>query len=150
MSKCAIVLFMLLATFATGCQRSTANSSTATTPSIEKVNRSAGAITLDDGSFDAEITNGHGVALVDFYARWCGPCKRMSPIIEAMAAEMPEVKIARLDVDAARATADKFNVHEYPYFIVFKDGKEVERHSGTTTREEMNSWIATYSGGATR
>ena len=122
------------------------NSPSATTvaynPKAE--HNTGGATLLNDGTFDAEITNCQCVAVVDFFAKWCGPCKKMLPVIDAMAAEVSEAKIAKVDVDASEETASKFEVHAMPCFVVFKDGKEVERHYGVHSKDEILGWIQTY------
>jgi len=138
-----IALFAILAAFATGCQRSNTN---ATAPTISSVQQSAGATLLDDSTFETEIGNSHGVAIVDFYARWCGPCRKMLPIIDAMSADVSAAKIAKLDVDAAKVTSSKFGIQAIPCLIVFKDGKEVERHLGVHTREDISGWIEACAG----
>lgn len=78
------------------------------------------------------------VVLVDFYATWCGPCKMLSPILEDVAAELPEnAAIAKLDIDESLDTAKDFNVMSVPTMIIFKDGKEVERLIGLRQKDQI-------------
>ena len=78
------------------------------------------------------------VVLVDFYATWCGPCKMLSPILEDVAAELPEnATIAKLDIDESLDTAKEFNVMSVPTMIIFKDGKEVERLIGLRQKDQI-------------
>lgn len=109
------------------------------------VELSPGAVcSVGDSAFKSEIEEYHGVALVDFNARWCGPCRRMSPVIDALATDCKgRAKVLKLDIDAAVLTADRYDVHSIPCLIVFRDGREVERHYGLHTQPEIEAWIAT-------
>jgi thioredoxin 1 len=100
-----------------------------------------------DASFKAEIEDGQGVAVVDFNARWCGPCRRMSPVIDAVAADCKgRATVMKLDVDAAAQTAERYDVHSIPCLIVFRNGKEVVRHYGLHEKAEVETWIASARG----
>ena len=102
---------------------------------------SGGAPVVNDSTFESEVTSAK-VALVDFNARWCGPCRRMGPVIDALASEVGgDAKVVKLDIDESTRTADKYDVHSIPCLIVFKDGAEVERHYGIHTREELKAWM---------
>lgn len=84
---------------------------------------------FDDENFDSEIAQ--GVTLVDFFADWCGPCRMMSPVIEAFATEMlQKVKVGKLDIDASQKTTQTYQVTSIPTLILFKNGKEVKRIVG--------------------
>ena len=100
-----------------------------------------------DASFKAAIEDGRGVAVVDFNARWCGPCRRMSPVIDAVAADCKgRAIVMKLDIDAAAQTAERYGVHSIPCLIVFRDGKEVLRHYGLHEQAEVEAWIASARG----
>ena len=78
------------------------------------------------------------VVLVDFYATWCGPCKMLSPILDDVAAELPEnAVIAKLDIDESLDTAKDYNVMSVPTMIIFKEGKEVDRLIGLRQKEQI-------------
>lgn len=62
-----------------------------------------------------------GLVLVDFFAEWCGPCKMLTPVLEALAAELPYVTILKLDIDASPRPAEQFGVSSIPTLILFKD-----------------------------
>jgi thioredoxin 1 len=86
-------------------------------------------LTLTDANIATET--GTGVVLVDFWAPWCGPCIRQSPIIEKVAAAMTGLaKVGKCDVDKAPEAAARFDVKGIPTLVILKDGKEVERFSG--------------------
>lgn len=81
---------------------------------------------VNDQNFAQEIEQYEGIALVDFFAVWCGPCKQQTPIIEALATKYEgKIKIAKLDVDESGATGEKFSITSIPTLIFFKNGKQV-------------------------
>lgn len=92
---------------------------------------------VSDMNFKKLVLDSKGVVFVDFFATWCGPCKQQGPIVERVASKMPNVKFYKLDVDKARATAQKYNVHNIPTMIIFKDGKEVSRIVGLNQEEAL-------------
>lgn len=156
----SVIACALLVIASTGCSRSTVFRSRHATTQSEVVYTQAsssssetvaessgsGAPMVNDVTFDSEISSAK-VALVDFNARWCGPCRKMGPVIDALASEMAgEAKVMKCDIDESSQTADKFDVHSIPCLIVFKDGKEVERHYGVHSRDEVRAWISAGSG----
>ncbi len=95
-----------------------------------------GVENLTGKTFDAEL--GKGIVLVDFWAPWCGPCKRQIPIIEEIVKELPPgVRIAKVNVDLEQELAQRFQVQTVPTWIVWKDGREIRRVSGLRTKEEL-------------
>ena len=93
---------------------------------------------LKDDDFNKEIVQAKGVALVDFWASWCMPCKIIAPLVEAIAKEYAgKVKVGKVEVDEAGETSSRFNVMNIPTLIIFKDGKEAGRVVGVTPKEEI-------------
>jgi thioredoxin 1 len=93
---------------------------------------------LKDSDFDKAITEAKGVALVDFWAQWCMPCKMIAPVLEAVANDFAgKVTIAKIEVDEAGETASRFNVMNIPTLIFFKDGKEASRTVGVISKEDI-------------
>ncbi|MCK5847119.1 MAG: thioredoxin [Bacteroidales bacterium] len=110
----------------------------------EKVSdKKAGPVSLTDKDFEATISK--GVTLVDFWATWCGPCRRQGPIIEEIASEYGDkAVIAKLDVDKNRKTAAQYHVRSIPTIIVFKDGKVVERLVGMQSKLTLVDVVNRY------
>ena len=76
-----------------------------------------------------------------FTADWCGPCKKVRPIVEELSRDQSEVKFQIIDVDSEGELARKFEVKSIPTFILIKDGKEVNRFTGAKTRNDLEKFI---------
>ena len=94
-------------------------------------------IDLTKENFQAEITKSDKPVLVDFWAVWCGPCQMMAPILHELEAEMPDVQIGQVNVDEQMDLARQFRVVSIPTLIIFKNGQEVQRMVGVTSKEEL-------------
>lgn len=94
-------------------------------------------IDLTKENFQAEITKSDKPVLVDFWAVWCGPCQMMAPILHELEAEMPDVQIGKVNVDEQIDLARQFRVVSIPTLIIFKNGQEVQRMVGVTSKEEL-------------
>lgn len=84
-----------------------------------------------------ELMQKQGVAVVDFYATWCPPCKMLAPIMEEIASEATDYTVAKLDIDQAIDIANELGVMSIPTVIIFKDGQEQERLVGFRNKEEL-------------
>jgi thioredoxin 1 len=93
---------------------------------------------FNDMNFENEVLQSGETVLVDFTAAWCGPCKRLAPIVEEVAeATKGKVKVGKLDIDEAPITASKLGIRSVPTLIVFKDGKAAGQHLGLTTKAKI-------------
>ena len=88
---------------------------------------------ITDSSFETEVMQSELPVLVDFWAEWCGPCRMMTPVVEAVAQKFAgTAKIFKLNVDENPAVTQRFGIKGIPTMIVFKGGKEAERLVGAT------------------
>jgi len=86
---------------------------------------------ITDVNFEEQVIKNKLPVLVDFWATWCGPCLMAAPILEELSeAYKDKVLIMKLDVDANPATSSKYGVMSIPTTVLFKDGKEIGRHTG--------------------
>src|SRR3989475_479924 len=93
-------------------------------------------VAVTDATFGAEVELHQGLAIVDFWATWCGPCLMVAPIMEQIAGEYDgQVKVTKVDVDANQRTAMRFNVRSIPSILFFKDGRHVDTLVGAYPKQ---------------
>ncbi|MFB0917488.1 MAG: thioredoxin [Clostridiaceae bacterium] len=97
---------------------------------------------LKDDSFSAAVEATEELVIVDFWASWCGPCKMLSPLLEEVSNEMPEVKFAKMNVDENPVTPSKYRVGSIPTLIAFKGGKIVDTLVGFKPKAELKNFVA--------
>jgi thioredoxin 1 len=99
---------------------------------------SESVITLNDSQFDEEILSSEVPILVDFWAEWCGPCKKLSPIVDEIAQEESHrLRVAKLNVDENPETQRRFEVMSIPTLILFRDGSPVARFVGAKPKRQL-------------
>ena len=101
-----------------------------------------------DANFDAEVLNFKGVVLIDFWAEWCGPCRMQGPAIDSLTqkyANQANIKIGKLNVDDAQATAMKYNVMSIPTLLFIKDGEVVDTLVGLRGEADIEAKLLEYS-----
>jgi thioredoxin len=98
----------------------------------------AGITHLTDQTFDEEIGSSDSPVLVDFWADWCGPCKMIAPTLEEISKDFAgRLKVAKLNVDDAQSTAQRFEVMSIPTLILFKDGEVKLRIVGAKGKGQL-------------
>ena len=100
------------------------------------------AVELTDANFSDKVMTNDGVAVVDFWATWCGPCKMISPIIDEVSKDFDgKAVVGKVDVDSNSELSVKYNVRSIPTILVFKNGEVVDRHVGVITKAQLESKI---------
>ena len=89
-------------------------------------------------NFDSEIQNTAGIAIVDFWADWCGPCRMIAPILEEVDREISDVTVMKVNVDKEPALADRFSINAIPTLLFFKDGQLVKQKTGLYPRDALD------------
>ncbi|MBQ1281852.1 MAG: thioredoxin [Oscillospiraceae bacterium] len=87
--------------------------------------------------FESEVIHSEQPVLLDFWAPWCGPCRALSPVLDEVAAERPDVKVVKVSVDEAPELARQFRVMSVPSLFVMKDGKVETRAVGGRSKDEI-------------
>lgn len=96
------------------------------------------AISLATAEFSDKIENANGVALIDFWAEWCGPCRMLAPVIDEVAADFAgRAEIYKVNVDEEGELAAKFGIMSIPTLIVFKDGKVFDKLVGVVPKDSI-------------
>lgn len=108
-------------------------------------------LTFTDAEFDTDVLNSDVPVLVDFWAEWCGPCRMMTPTIDAIAeAYAGRVKVGKLNVDENGATSMRYNVRGIPTLLLFKGGKVVEQKVGAVGKVEVQKMLDAHVAAATK
>lgn len=98
-------------------------------------------VTLTTESYEKEIAK--GLVIVDYWAPWCGPCKRLAPILDEIILEK-NIKIGKLNVDDNKSLAKTNKVSTIPTMLIYKDGKLVDRLTGVYPKEELLKILSKY------
>ena len=99
------------------------------------------AIHVNKNNFQEEVLNSDKPVLVDFWAPWCGPCRMVLPIIEEIAEENEDIKVAKINVDEEPELANRFGVMTIPTLYVFKNGEAVLHRSGALPKNQILAMI---------
>jgi len=102
----------------------------------------AEVVEITDANFEAEVLNSDKPVVIDFWAEWCQPCKRIAPIFKDLADQYgDQVKIAKMDIDANPATPGKYGIRAIPTVLAFKNGEVVEQLQGQRPKADFEAQI---------
>lgn len=103
-----------------------------------------GAQQVTDSNFETEVLKASGPVLVDFWAEWCGPCRALTPSIDALAAEKgSQIKVVKVNVDESPDAPSKYGVRSIPALYIFKNGEVVAQTVGALQKSDLFKWVET-------
>lgn len=94
-------------------------------------------IDIHENNFETEILNSEKKVLLDFWASWCGPCRMVSPIVDEIAKERSDIKVAKVNVDEQPKLAEKYGIMSIPTLIVMEKGEILRQAVGAQSKEEI-------------
>ena len=95
------------------------------------------AIHINQNNFESEVLKSEKKVLVDFWAPWCGPCRMVGPIVDAIADERPDVKVCKINVDEEQDLATQFGIMSIPTLMVMQDGKVITQVMGARPKDAI-------------
>ena len=99
------------------------------------------AININKANFQDEVINSEKPVLLDFWAPWCGPCRMVGPVMEEIAAEHPNIKVGKINVDEQPELAERFQVMSIPMLAVIKNGKLTDQVVGYRPKEQIEAML---------
>ena len=95
------------------------------------------AVNINLQNFCQEVLNSDKPVLLDFWAPWCGPCRMVVPMVEAIAEERPDIKVGKINIDEEFELAREFGVMSIPTLVVLKDGKVIRQSTGARPKHQI-------------
>ncbi len=99
-------------------------------------------IALTNAAFETEVLKSDKPVLIDFWAPWCGPCRRLGPVIDEIAEENDGIKVCKVNVDEEEALAQQFGIMSIPTLLIFKNGQLVNQTVGVQGKQEILDLLA--------
>lgn len=98
-----------------------------------------GVLNLTKDNYEQEVLQSDKTVLIDFWAGWCGPCQMLSPVVDEVADERGDIKVAKINVDQEdmQDIVSQFRVMSIPMLVVMKNGEETNRSVGVISKEEI-------------
>ena len=96
----------------------------------------------DQMNFHKEVLESEKPVLLDFFASWCGPCKMVSPVLDAIAGERPDIKVVKVDIDEQPELAQQYRIMTVPTLMVVKDGEIVKQSKGAKPKGQILAMLS--------
>ena len=98
-------------------------------------------VKIDKDNFENEVINSSTPVILDFWAEWCGPCRMLSPVVDEIADENPNIKVGKVNVDEEISLATLFGIESIPTLLFFKNGEVYDKLIGVRSKEDILSHI---------
>lgn len=101
-------------------------------------------LTITQNNFENEVLKSDKPVLLDFWASWCGPCRMLSPVVDEIAEENPQIKVGKINVDEEGDLAASFGVMSIPTLVVIKNGQVVNQSVGVVPKQKILAMLQSY------